>query len=60
MESNNRLEFDKPGEQNLPSGLSIVHHVAGRIRELKRLYNDIATKKVDLLVHQMLPNHMVS
>lgn len=54
------MEFDPPGQQKnpLPSGVAIVHHVAGRIRELKRLYNDIATTKSEMLVHQMLPNHM--
>lgn len=55
-----RMEFDSQGQQKtpLPSGIAIVNHVAGRIRELKRLYNDIATTKSEMLVHQMLPNHM--
>lgn len=61
MEANNRMEFDPPGQQQkniLPTGVPIVQHVAGRIRELKRLYNDIATTKSEMLVHQMLPNHI--
>lgn len=58
MDTNNRLEFDRPEQQKIPSGLSIVQHVAGRIRELKRLHNDIATTKSEMLLHQMLPNHM--
>lgn len=39
-------------------GLNIVNHVSGRIRELRKLYNDIATKKSEMLIHQQLPNHM--
>lgn len=58
MERNGRLEFDKPGNPKVPGGLSIVHHVAGRIRELKRLHNDITSTKSEMLLHQMLPNHM--
>lgn len=42
----------------IPEGVAIVEHVFSRIREIKRLYNDIVTTKADMLVHQMLPNHM--
>lgn len=57
---NDQMQFDPPGQQkiSLPAGIGIVQHVAGRIRELKRLYNDVATTKSEMLVHQMLPNHM--
>lgn len=60
MEQNNRLEFDSRECQknSLPAGIPIVHNVASRVREIKKLYNDIATTKTDMLVHQMLPNHM--
>lgn len=54
----NRLEFDKPRNKKVPPGVSIVQHVASRIREINRLYNDIATTKSEMLLHQMLPNHM--
>lgn len=40
------------------NGLNIVNHVSGRIKELKKLYNDISTKKSEMLIHQQLPNHM--
>lgn len=39
-------------------GLNIVNHVSGRIKELRKLYNDISTKKTEMLIHQQLPNHM--
>lgn len=57
MESD-RLEFDKPPSKKLHPGIAIVNQVAGRIREINRLYNDIVTTKTDMLLHQMLPNHM--
>lgn len=57
-DNNGRLEFDKPSNPKIPGGISIVQHVAGRIRELKQLYNDIATYKSEKLLHQMLPNYM--
>ncbi|KAG5679978.1 hypothetical protein PVAND_009513 [Polypedilum vanderplanki] len=38
--------------------INIVNHIAGRLKELKRLYNDVVTTKSDMLVHQMLPNHL--
>ena len=58
MESNGRARFDKSINRKVPSNLPIVHHVAGRIRELKSLHNDIITTKSEMLIHQMLPNHM--
>lgn len=54
----NRLEFNKAGLKTVSAGVQIVQHVAGRIRELNRLYNDIVTTKSEMLLHQMLPNHM--
>lgn len=58
MQADDQTVFDKPGNKKLPAGVPIVYHVAGRIRELRKLYNDIATTKTDMLLHQMLPNHM--
>lgn len=52
-----RLEFCKVVKK-LPSEISIVQHVADRITELKKLYNDVATRKSEKLIHQMLPNYM--
>jgi ribonuclease P/MRP protein subunit POP1 len=54
-----RMEFDTPGQKpSLPEGVAIVDHVSSRVRELKKLFNDIASTKSEMLVHQMLPNHM--
>lgn len=58
MEGNNRSVFDSPGNQKIPGSIPVVQHVATRIRELKKLYNDIALTKTDMLLHQMLPNYM--
>lgn len=45
--------------ESIATGLNIVNHVSGRIKELKKLYNDIAMrKKSEMLIHQKLPNHM--
>lgn len=60
MESS-EMKFDLNGSsrnKKLPESLNIVDHVAARMREVKKLYNDIATTKSEMLVHQMLPNHM--
>lgn len=53
-------QMDTSGRKKpvLPEGIAIVEHVFSRIREIKRLYNEIVTTKSDMLVHQMLPNHM--
>ncbi|CAO1365623.1 unnamed protein product [Diamesa tonsa] len=42
----------------LPEAIVVVDHVSARISELKKIYNDIATTKSEMLLHQMLPNHM--
>ena len=42
----------------LPESIAVVEHVSARISELKKIYNDITTTKSDMLLHQMLPNHM--
>ncbi|CRK86886.1 CLUMA_CG000711, isoform A [Clunio marinus] len=59
MEVDKDLSFDdRKGKICLPSGVPVIQHVAARIRELRKLYNDITTTKSEMLVHQMLPNHM--
>ena len=55
---NNRLEFDKPRNKKVPANLPIIQNVAGRIKSINSLYNDIVTTKSEMLLHQMLPNHM--
>lgn len=51
--------MDKPKiTKELPDSINVVNHVSGRIRELKKIYNDVATKKSEMLIHQMLPNFM--
>jgi ribonuclease P/MRP protein subunit POP1 len=44
--------------KELPDSINVVNHVSGRIRELRKIYNDVATKKSEMLIHQMLPNFM--
>lgn len=58
MDWKSRMDFDKVNKSKIPANISIVNHVAGRIRELTRLHNDISTTKTDMLLHQMLPNSM--
>lgn len=41
-----------------PETINIIQHVSERLTELKKLYNDVNTKKSEMLVHQMLPNHL--
>lgn len=52
--------MDQQDEKRKESGenLNIVSHISSRIKELKRLYNDVATTKSEMLIHQMLPNHL--
>lgn len=38
--------------------INIIKHVGDRITELKKLYNDINTRKSEMLIHQLLPNHI--
>lgn len=38
--------------------INIIKHVSERLSELKKLYNDINTRKSEMLIHQLLPNHI--
>lgn len=51
--------MEKPKiSKELPDSINVVNHVSGRIKELRKIYNDVATKKSEMLIHQMLPNFM--
>lgn len=52
------MNKEKPASKDLPDSINVVNHVSSRIKELKRIYNDVATKKSEMLIHQMLPNFM--
>ena len=38
--------------------INIIRHVGDRLTELKKLYNDVNTRKSEMLIHQLLPNHI--
>lgn len=44
--------------KEIPNSINVVNHVSSRIRELRKIYNDVATKKSEMLIHQKLPNFM--
>lgn len=50
--------MEKAKHKELPESINIVNHVSGRIRELRKIYNDVSSKKSEMLIHQMLPNFM--
>ncbi|KAL7037261.1 hypothetical protein ACKWTF_009141 [Chironomus riparius] len=38
--------------------INIIRHVGDRLTELKKIYNDVNTRKSEMLIHQLLPNHI--
>lgn len=52
------MDESKALGKQLPDSINVVNHVSGRIRELKKIYNDVACNKKEMLIHQMLPNFM--
>lgn len=52
------MEDVKPVSKELPDSINVVNHVSTRIKELRKIYNDVATSKSEMLIHQMLPNYM--